>query len=303
MTTRNGRVVLLSNPVAGRGGAALTTARAVARLHQLGLEVEHIAGVDRAHALELAHNAVASRPETFVVAGGDGGVSVALQAVAGTGVPLGVIPTGTGNDAARALGLPLDDPIRAADIAAARRLRRFDLGHITLDDGTERYFLGVIGADYAADVIALTERFPRRWASPAKFAAAAIAASARLRAYPFALHTDDGRDLSGEYHLAAVGNTRTYGAGMAVCPSADPTDGMLDLTLIRRVPLPHVHLVGLLRKAFSGGVVPDNDVTFHRVRSLRMESPGRRLYADGDPVGPLPATVSCVPGAVDLVVP
>lgn len=303
MTTRNGRVVLLSNPVAGRGGAALVTARAVARLHQLGLEVEHIAGVDRAHALELAHNAVASRPETFVVAGGDGGVSVALQAVAGTDVPLGVIPTGTGNDAARALGLPLDDPERAADIAAARRIRTADLGLVRLDDGTERYFLGVVGADYAADVLALAGRLPRRWASPGTFAVAAVADAWRLRAHPFELHTDDGRDLSGEYYIAAVGNTATYGGGMSICPGADPTDGMLDLTLIRRVRLPHLHLAAMLRQAYSGGVVPDDHVTFHRVRSLRMASPGRDLFADGDPVGPLPATISSVPGAVGLIVP
>ena len=303
MTSRNGRAVVLSNPVAGRGDAALATARAVARLHQLGLEVEHIAGVDREHALELAHDAVASRPEMFLAAGGDGGVSVALQAIAGTGVPLGVIPTGTGNDTARALGLPLDDPERAADIAAAGRTRTVDLGLATLDDGTERYFFGVSGADYAAEVLTVADRLPRGWGAAPTYGVSAVAASAWLRARPFALHTDDGRDLSGEYYIAAVGNTRTYGGGMAICPSADPSDGMLDLTLIRRVRVPHLHLAGMLRDALRGGVTPDESVSFHRVRSLRMESPGRTLFADGDTVGPLPATLTCVPRAAEFIVP
>lgn len=303
MPSRNGRVVVLSNPVAGRGDAALRTARAVARLHRLGLEVEHIAGVNRAHALELAHEAVASRPETFIAAAGDGGVSVALEALAGSGIPLGIIPTGTGNDAARALGLPLDAPERAADIAAARHLRTVDLGHVSLDDGAQRYFFGVAAADYAADVLELSIGLPPLPRPLSRFAVAAVASAPRLRAHHFSLVTDDDRDLSGDYYIAAVGNTRTYGGGMRVCPAADATDGLLDVTLIRHRPWARLNLGRALLQTYRGSLVSDSYVSSHRVRSLRMESPGRRLFADGDPVGPLPATLTALPRAVDLVVP
>lgn len=303
MTSRNGRVVLLSNPVAGSGDAALHAARAVARLHQLGLEVEHIAGVSRAHALELATTAVATRPEAFLVAGGDGGVSVAVQALAGTDVPLGIIPTGTGNDTARTLGIPLDDVTRAADVAAAGRSRVFDLGHVTLADGTERYFIGVVGADYASDVLALSHRLPWPVPDSGRFLASTLLASWRLRAHRFSILTGDGRDLSGKYHIAAVGNLRAYGGGMTICPGADAHDGLLDLTLMRRTALPHVRLAPYLRQAYTGGVVPDETVEFHRAASFTLSAPGRELFADGDPVGPLPAEIRSVPGALRVIVP
>ena len=303
MSSRNGRAVLLSNPTAGRGDAALEAARAVARLHQLGMDVEHIAGVNREHASELASYAVATRPETFIVAGGDGCVSVAVQALVGTDIPLAIIPTGSGNDTARTLGIPLGDTDRAADIAAAGRTRTVDLGRIVTADGTEQHFIGIAAADYSSDAIDINNRLPVQWPHQSRFIAAALGASPRLSALPFTLTTDDGRDLSGEYFIAAIGNLRTYGAGMAICPGADPRDGLLDITLIRRCRLPLFRLMPYLLQGYTGGVVPDDLLEFHRARSVFMDSPGRQLCADGDPVGPLPAQISCVPQSLRVIVP
>ena len=302
MTPRNGRVVLLSNPTAGHGNAALQAARAVARLHQLGLEVEHIAGVDRGHAHELAVAAVASRPEAFVVVGGDGGVSVAVQALAGTDVPLGIIPTGIANDVARTARLPLDDVERAADIAAVGRTRTIDLGHVRLDDGSERYFVSVLGADHATDVLELSHRLPVRRPGRAQFVTASLLSAHRVRARHLTVLTDDGRDLSGDFYVAAIGNTRAYAAGMAMCPGAVADDGMLDLTLIRRARPAVPRLVRHLVQGYSGGVVPDEALTFHRARAVRLEAEGQMLVADGEFIGPAPATVTCVPKALRLIV-
>lgn len=303
MSSRNGRAVLLSNPTAGRGDAALETARAIARLHQLGMDVEHIAGVDREHASELASYAVATRPETFVAAGGDGCVSVAVQALVGTDIPLAIIPTGSGNDTARTLGIPLDDTVRAADIAAAGRTRRMDLGRIVTADGDERHFIGIAGADYSADAVRINDLLPVRWPHRSRFVTAALGASPRLDAHRFTLTTDDGRDLSGEYFIAAIGNLRAYGAGMAICPGADPRDGMLDITLIRRCRMPVARLMPYLIQGYTGGVVPDDLLEFHRARTVYLDCPGRMICADGEPVGPLPAEIDCVPQALRVVVP
>ncbi len=101
--------------------------------------------------------------------------------------------------------------------------------------------------------------------------------------------------------MATVGNGRTYGGGIPICPDADPADGLLDLVLVR--PAGRLRLLRLLPRVYRGthGGVPE--VSIRRVRSVRLSSPGVTAYADGDPIGALPLTVDVVPGALTIFTP
>ena len=107
-------IALLTNPTAGKGRARRVRDAALPLLHGAGWRIRSLEGRDADEATDLARQAVADGVEALVVCGGDGLVHLALQAVGGTDVPLGILPAGTGNDAARSVGIPLRDPAGAA---------------------------------------------------------------------------------------------------------------------------------------------------------------------------------------------
>ena len=115
-------IALLTNPTAGKGYGARARDVALARLREAGLVVRNLVGRDAGEGLDLARACVADGVDALVVCGGDGTVHLGAQAVAGTGVPLGIIPSGTGNDVARYVEIPRKDPLGAAErvIAGAR---------------------------------------------------------------------------------------------------------------------------------------------------------------------------------------
>ncbi len=99
--TEIGCVTVLTNPMSGHGNAPHAAERAVARFQERGIDVIEIVGRDAAHARDLVDEAVRRGTDALVVVGGDGVISLALQALAHSDIPLGIVPAGTGNDHAR----------------------------------------------------------------------------------------------------------------------------------------------------------------------------------------------------------
>ena len=122
------RCALLVNPTAGKARHAATVGAVHARLSAGELDVTRMQGADGAEAADLARQAVAEEYDVLAVMGGDGMVHLAVQALAGTATALGVIPTGTGNDVARYLGLPRGKPVDAAEVICRQVIRPMDLG-------------------------------------------------------------------------------------------------------------------------------------------------------------------------------
>src|SRR3954470_8386442 len=113
-------VALLVNPTAGKGRAARVVADVTARMRQGGANVAILVGTDAPHAQALARQAIDDGVDALVALGGDGMVHLALNVVAGTSTPLGIIPAGTGNDLAATLQLPTKDPVAAAGVLSDR---------------------------------------------------------------------------------------------------------------------------------------------------------------------------------------
>src|SRR5438477_10369221 len=111
-------VTLLVNPTAGKGRALQLAGPVADRLRRAGLVVHQLSGADADEAASLARDAVKEGTDALVAFGGDGMANLAIQAVVGTDTPMGIIPTGTGNDLARAVRIPLE-PFAAADVVAA----------------------------------------------------------------------------------------------------------------------------------------------------------------------------------------
>ena len=297
-------MTVLTNPASGHGSASHAAERAIAQLHRRGVDVVAIAGRDAEHARRLVEGALERGMDALVVVGGDGIVSLALQVLAQTAIPLAIIPAGTGNDHAREFRIPTNDPEAAADIVVDGVPDEIDLGRIVGADGTDKWFGTVMAAGFDSLVTDRTNRM--RWPhGRMRYNLAMVAEISKLRLLPFRLTfiggTDGETEIATELTLAAFGNTRSYGGGMRICPDADPRDGLLDATMVASAS--RTRLIRLFPTVFKGTHVDLDEVHTKRARAITVDSPGINAYADGEYVCPLPVEVSAVPAALTILRP
>ena len=298
--TERARVTVLTNPASGHGSAPHAAERAIAQLHRRGLDVVAIAGRDAEHARQLVDGALERGMDALVVVGGDGIISLALQVLAQTDIPLAIVPAGTGNDHAREFRIPGKDPEAAADVVVDGVVGTVDLGRVRGADGTEKWFGTVMAAGFDSLVTDRTNRM--RWPhGRMRYNLAIVAEVSKLRLLPFRLSFDGGEELEIDLTLAAFGNTRSYGGGMLICPDADPSDGMLDVTMVASAS--RTRLIRLFPRLFTGKHVHRDEVQTARAQTITVDSPGIAAYADGEYVCPLPVEVSAVPGALKILRP
>ena len=292
MAVPSGEIVFLTNPTAGKGKASRARDVAVPRLREAGLDVRSLAGSDADEALELARKAVADGVDALVVCGGDGMVHLAVQALAGTGTPLGIIPAGTGNDTARYFDLPLNSPAEAAERVIAGKTRVIDLARCG-----DKYFVTVLAAGFDAIVNerANTMSWPK---GQMRYNLAMLAELRTLKPIDYTLDLD-GETRTVDAVLVAVGNGPCFGGGLRITEGAEIDDGLLDVVIIR--PLSRTKLVRTYPRLFKGTHTTIPEYEHHRVRSVTVDAPGIVAYADGERFGPLPVTVECVPGVLRVI--
>ncbi|MFF5083925.1 diacylglycerol/lipid kinase family protein [Actinoplanes sp. NPDC000266] len=296
-------IAVLANPSAGRGRHRDLLPRIVKTLSRAGavriLEAHSGPGAEQA-----CRAAVASGPAALIAVGGDGTVHRALQAVATSSVPFGVIPAGTGNDFAAGVGVPTDVFEAAsaiADAILAKRTTPVDLARMTplaeASPDQERWFGAVLagGFDALVNERANRMRWPR---GPRRYDLAILLELARLRPRVYELEID-GADHGFTGMLVAVGNCASYGGGMRILPGADPYDGLLDVVVA--VPFGRLALARLKPRLNRGTHVHDRRVRTFRASRIRLRSADIIGYADGERVGPLELDITCVPGAVRLL--
>ena len=294
------KVTALTNPLSGHGSAVEAAQTAIARLHHRGVEVVEIIGDDAEDARYLVSAALEKGTDAVMVTGGDGVISNALQVLAGTDVPLGIIPAGTGNDHAREFGIPTKDPEAAADIVIDGWTETIDLGRISDGRGVDKWF-GTVAATGFDSLV--TDRANRmRWPhGRLRYYIAMVAELSRLRLLPFRLVLDGTEEIEADITLAAFGNTRSYGGGLLICPNADRTDGLLDITMAHSDS--RTKLVRLFPTVMKGTHVELDEVSTARAKSIHVECPGINVYADGDFACLLPAEIYAVPGALQILRP
>ncbi|MFJ1714261.1 diacylglycerol kinase [Streptomyces sp. NPDC088260] len=292
-------ITLFVNPTAGRGRGAHAAQPAASALRDAGFSVRTVLGEDADDALRRARAAVAGGTGALIAVGGDGMMSLALQAVAGTMTPLGVVAVGTGNDFARALGLPIQDPAAAGRLAAEAlkdgAVREIDLGRVG-----ERWFGSVLASGFDSRVNDRGNRM--RWVGGRfKYDLAILAELAAFKPIPYRIGLDGGPVREIEATLVAVGNGTTYGGGMRICADAVMDDGLFDVTIVGDCS--RTTLIKVFPRVYKGTHLGHPKVTVHRVSSIELAAAGVTAYADGEQLGALPLTAHCVPGAVRVLVP
>lgn len=277
---------------------------AAARLRDHGIRTTVLAGGSTAESTELLRGALAAGVAAVLVAGGDGTVNLAVQEMVGRPEPLGIIPVGTGNDLATTLGLHDLDAVGAADAVAGGVTRTIDVARVIRADGTVQRFSTILasGFDSRVNDRANRMRWPR---GRMRYNIALLTEFLTLRGIPYELEIDlaDGTvtTVTGDFMMATVGNGRTYGGGIPICPDADTADGLLDLVLVRSPG--RLRALLLLPRVYRGTHTTADVVSTYRVRAVRLSAPGITAYADGDPIGVLPLRVAVEPRALRVFVP
>lgn len=261
------RIALIANAASGSGaGASSATIAAELRGHGATVSVHDVCDPE---------TALADTPERIAVAGGDGSIGIAAQLAAGAELPMAVIPTGTANDFARALGLP-DDLEEACALAAdpAAATRTVDLAH-----AGDVAFLNAASAGLS--VMAARRAAPLKGQlGPLAYAVGALRAG--LAARPLACRvTCDGADaFSGRAWQVTVAGTGAFGGGSEI-DVADERDALLDVAVLDAGPR-----IALVRRAWglrTGGITEQEPVHHARARTVEVEvAAGTRFNVDGE---------------------
>ena len=298
------RLVIAVNPQAGRGLGAQVGDRSAAALRTAGHEVR-LLSADSGPALEAALRRVleGDRPDAVIVVGGDGTVNLAVNVLALTETPLGIVAVGTGNDFARCLDLPHGDTEASiAGLLAALEAEEPSVREIdAVRCSTGRWFAGMLSAGFDAAVNERANGMKRLSGTP-RYVVAVLLELARLRARRYRITTDrETRRLDAV--LVTVGNTASIGGGMRLAPDARVDDGLLDVLVA--TPLSRRQLLRLFPKVFRGTHLTDDHVSIERGRVVTIDvddrGPAPVTFADGERFGPLPITLQVVPGALRLL--
>jgi len=254
-------------------------------------------------AAEARRGAAEGHQRIFVL-GGDGTFQVLLNALAGvSGVVLGVIPAGGGNDLAAAIGLPLD-PLLAADLLLDGQPAFLDAALVRTADGRERLYTGGGGVGLDAEAARYAGGVYRNLRGRARYLLSAVRAlvgfhSIHLRAL---IGTNQQVEITASALLLGVLNTPSYGAGLRLAPDALTDDGKLDLVLIE--DLNFLEVLALLPSLARRGELRTPRIQRFQVDRVRIETDRpRSFHGDGEILGNTPVEVTVVPNAVRILRP
>jgi len=293
------------NPLAGSGRSAEGFARVEKILKEKGI-------TDRVHATECAGaghacalEAIAEGAETLVAVGGDGTLNEVASALLASGAKLrfGLLPFGTGNDFARALGIP-SEPEAALSRILAGHTRALDAGRVN-----GRFFLNVAGLGFDVEVLRDTDRYKARFNGMLPYVLGILSALSRLECPCLRISAAElEAPIEEPCAVFLAGNGQYFGGGMYALPQADPFDGLFHVRMVRKVSL--LQFLRLI-VPFVKGRLPDKHplIRAFTTRALRVECPdgkgadrGLSIELDGEIVAQTPAQIELLPGAVELLI-
>jgi YegS/Rv2252/BmrU family lipid kinase len=289
---------------AAREGEEAAEVRAALAAHGVRLdEVRLVSGPERL--LDELRAALERRPARLLVGGGDGTLSAAANLVAGTGVALGVLPLGTGNDFARNLRLPRVLDAACAVIAAGATRR------VTVGVANGRVFLNALSFGVSAAIAKrLTPELKRR-AGPAAYPIAAAGEALAPEPFRLTLDAPEGRRTLDALQVV-VGNGRFHGGGTLVAPAATIDDDRLDLYAVEAAGAEGgadrwrnawtLARVGMLLR--RGRHLAHPGVVHLRCREVVLDAaPAQEVNADGEILGTTPVACRVAPGLLTVIAP
>lgn len=290
------RLGVIVNPASGNGAGRIEGDIAIAEL-QRESEVLDLTGTSMQDSERLAHAAIEDQLlDGLVVVGGDGMAHLGVNLCAETGIPLGIIAAGTGNDAARALGLPIGDAVAGARVVLnnLRQPRLVDLVKAKSSKG-DFYYFGILSIDF----VSLVNQRANSWKwpkGPNRYKLAMLSELADFKPIKYRA-VIDGVEKNFEAMLCSIANSAYFGGGMKVVPAAVIDDGLLDIFIVNKIS--RFELLKVFPKVYNGDHVTHPAVEFIRAKKITLSAAIEMpAYSDGEAVGCAPITAEVAPGAL-----
>ena len=276
------------NPHSGNGRGSEVAAEVIRYLSLHDISYRSIAAASASELTSSLTREIESKVYSGLIAvGGDGLAHLVMQICVPRDLPFAVVPAGTGNDFVRTLGWSLDDiePL-------LRRVTTTEATPIDLGNVDSEWFGAILSTGFDSVVNERANRL--KWPSgPQRYNAAIALELPRFKPSTYEI-TCDGESFTTEAMLVAVGNGRSYGGGMNICPQAQLNDGLFDLIILE--PVSKVEFLKVFPRVYSG-----SHISHPKVRSIRAKKATINAkaiaYADGERIGPAPISAECVKDA------
>jgi diacylglycerol kinase (ATP) len=285
--------LLVANETAGKGKALQLANQFTDLLSQANQEFTLINEKSYEKTIEkLKAELSTSFYNKLVAVGGDGLVNLCLQYLAQSGLTLGVIPAGTGNDFARAVGVNEMSITEIFNLYTMTDPVKIDLGHVE-SSTNEKWFVQVLSTGFDAEVNSRANKikWPR---GKSKYTIATVRTLARFKPINYTIDIDS-KKFDQSAMLFTIANGETYGGGMRICPGASNSDGIFEILLVR--PVSRFVLLTIFPKVFKGNHIPHQKIDTYRAKVVTISAP-TSAYADGEYVANLPITVTNVGNAL-----
>jgi diacylglycerol kinase (ATP) len=305
------KAFVVMNP-ASAGGRTLRRWPATLRaLHAAGVLFTVHRTTAPGDATNAVRRALTGGFRTIVSVGGDGTLNEVVNgffdadgAPIGEDARLGLLPSGTGGDFRRAVGIPGD--IRAAvRLIASGSVRHIDAGRIEFGDGRRRFFVNIADCGMGGEVVARINRGGRaRGGAPGSVVFLGTSLATLLGYVARTAHIElDGTTLDRRVRSVVVANGTCFGGGMRVAPEAELDDGQFDVVVIGETG--RLRALTGIPSLYRGRHLTRPEVEVYRARTVRVTCDGRPMLFDveGEQVGTTPATLTCLPEALTLCAP
>jgi len=294
------RAKLIANPGAGNVlEAASRYEQVTSYLKEAGVKVDVAFARPKKEAIPIAQRAVKEGYDVVIAMGGDGTIGAVIRGIAGSKARLGIIPAGTENDIARALGIP-EDLKEACAIIASGNTRKVDLGCITTKNEKNHYFFMMIAIGLTATLYPMVNDVPN-----GKFGGVMEAIKTILKYKPnptVNLTLDDDSKIEVETMLVTITNTPVTGIKNLVAPDASMEDGLLDISVYPGFS--KAELLNYFIKTAHEGTTPDGRIQRYRAKKIKVKtSPKLDISSEGIIVGRGTAWIKLLPGAMRVIAP
>ncbi|MEP6758061.1 MAG: diacylglycerol kinase family protein [Actinomycetota bacterium] len=292
-----GSMIVVANPTAGHGKAGKVLGKVDRLLHAAGVDHEIVLSDSGADLESKVGRAAGDGAAVVGCVGGDGTVGLAANGLVGTDTTLAIFPSGTADDFAASIGLKnLETAVRAVADATVTRI---DTARVRTEERS-RHYVAIASCGFDSEVNEAANAMTIRLGGTGTYVAALIKTLSRFTPAGFTIDLD-GKVVHGQHMLVAVGNSISYGGGMRVTPDASIVDGMLDICMLRAVS--KTTFLRAFPQVFRGTHVTHPAVTMARARRIHIESDRRvMVYADGERIGPAPATIEVAPASLSVFV-
>jgi len=287
------RIDFILNPVAGNGFALQTMEALSPEAARRGIDVQIHRTEAPGHGTVLAEQ-LSGMPgtELVVAVGGDGTCGEVAAGLAETGIPMGIIPAGTGNDFIKAVGIP-KNPQEAFEFLLSHDPQAVDTGRVN-----DQFFLNVCGTGFDVTVLDYAEEEKKKHRGLTPYLLGLLKAISHYEPVEITLREGE-QEVNGKFLVCAIANGQYIGGGIPICPAANPTDGKLDLVLIQNIPRRSIprYLPGLMMKKDLSFQI----TTHHQVEEVTLIGQGLRINIDGEIKPMNRATFRIVPRSLMLI--